>query len=408
MTAEELDEWGADFFAFCARFNDVFGRKESRTQARKYLRGLLSSIARKNGWQLAEAMGDKVPDPTQRLLYRTLWAADWARNLLQKYIIEVFADEDGIGVADETGFIKKGKRSVGVKRQYSGTAGKIENCQMGTFLSYATSKGHVFLDRRLYLPEDWCNDPERRVQAKVPEEVVFQTKPEQALSMLQDAWQRGVPMRWVAGDEVYGESSQLRDGIAASGRWYVLSVRTVMPVWRERPAMVEPEAQEQGRPRTKVRLADDAVPATTVKEMVANWPASRWQRLAVIEGEKGRITYDWACQRVVESRAKLPGPDAWLLARRSVSDPSEIAYYLSNAPADLPLAKLAQVASTRYTVEQCIEEAKGETGLDDYEVRYWHSWHRHITLSMMAHAWLASVRHKATEKKGGPNPSWPS
>jgi SRSO17 transposase len=408
MTAEELDEWGVDFFAFCARFHDVFGRKESRTQARKYLRGLLSSVSRKNGWQLAEAMGDKVPDPTQRLLYRTLWSADWARDILQEYIIEVFADEDGIGVVDETGFIKKGTRSVGVKRQYSGTAGKIDNCQMGTFLSYTTSKGHVFLDRRLYLPEDWCTDSERRAQAKVPEDVVFQTKPEQALAMLQDAWQRGVPMRWVAGDEVYGESTQLRDGIAASGRWYVLGVRTVMPVWIGCPAVVEPAAQERGRPRTKVRLADDAVPATTVKEMVAHWPASRWQRLAVMEGEKGRITYDWACQRVVESRDKLPGPDAWLLVRRSVSDPNEMAYYLSNAPGDMPLEKLAQVASTRYTVEQCIEEAKGETGLDDYEVRYWHSWQRHITLSMMAHTWLAAVRHKATEKKGGLSPFSPN
>jgi SRSO17 transposase len=407
VTAEELDEWGADFFAFCSRFHDVFGRKEARTQARKYLRGLLSPVERKNGWQLAEAMGDKVPDPTQRLLYRTLWSADRARNLLQKYIIEVFADEDGIGVVDETGFIKKGQRSVGVKRQYSGTAGKVENCQMGTFLSYATGKGHVFLDRRLYLPEDWCNDPERRTQAKVPEEVVFQTKPEQALSMLQDAWQRGVPMRWVAGDEVYGESTELRDGIAASGRWYVLGVRTVMPVWRERPTLSEPEPQERGRPRTRVRLAGDAVPATTVKEMVAHWPASRWQRLTVMEGEKGRITYDWACQRVVESRDKLPGPDAWLLVRRSLSDPTDIAYYLSNAPVDLPLEKLAQVASTRYTVEQCLEEAKGETGLDEYEVRYWHSWHRHITLSMMAHTWLAAVRYQATEKKGGPSPFSP-
>jgi len=408
MITEELDEWGADFIAFCARFNGIFGRKEARTQARKYLRGLLSPIPRKNGWQLAEAMGDKVPDATQRLLYRTLWSADTARNMLQEYIIEVFADEDGIGVVDETGFIKKGDRSVGVKRQYSGTAGKIENCQIGTFLSYATSKGHVFLDRRLYLPEDWCNDVERRAQAKVPADVVFQTKPEQAMAMLQQAWQQGVPMRWVAGDEVYGESTVLRDVIAASGRWYVLGVRTVTPAWTERPTVVEPEPQERGRPRARARLAKDAPPAVSVAAVVATWPERRWQRLTVAEGEKGLITYDWACQRVVESRDKLPGPDAWLIARRSISDPTEIAYYLSNAPVNTPLEKLAQVASTRYTVEQCIEEAKGETGLDDYEVRYWHSWYRHITLSMMAHAWLAAVRRKATEKKGGLSPSWPN
>ena len=408
MTSEELDEWGADFYAFSARFADVFGRKEPRMQAVKYLRGLMSQVPRKNGWQMAEVMGDRIPDATQRLLYQAQWSADAARDRLLKYSIEVFGDEDGIGVVDETGFIKKGNRSVGVKRQYSGTAGKIENCQIGTFLSYATAKAHVFLDRRLYLPEEWCNDAARREQAKVPTDVVFQTKPEQAMVMLEHAWQAGVPMRWVAGDEVYGDSSDLRDFIARHGRWYVLAVRTSTAVWRVRPPVVAPEPQERGRPRTRVHLADGAAPATTVREVVAGWPESRWQCLVVAQGEKGLITYDWACQRVVESRDGLPGPDAWLIARRSLSDPTEIAYYLSNAPADTPLLKLAQVASQRYTVEQCIEEAKGETGLDDYEVRYWHSWHRHITLSMMAHTWLASVRWKATEKKGGLNPSWPS
>jgi SRSO17 transposase len=409
MTAEDLDEWGADFLRFCARFADVFGRKEPRAQAIKYLRGLMSSVPRKNSWQVAEVMGDRIPDATQRLLYRAEWRADAARDRLRQFVVEVFGEDDGIGVVDETGFIKKGKRSVGVKRQYSGTAGKVENCQIGTFLSYATTKGHVFLDRRLYLPEEeWCNDLERREQAKVPADVLFQTKPQQAMAMLEDAWQAGVPMRWVAGDEVYGDSTALRDLIARNERWYVLTVRTPTPVWTERPQVIEPEPQEGGRPRTKVRLAEGAPSAITVKEVVVSWPESRWQSLAVAEGEKGLITYDWACQRIVESRNGLPGPDAWLVARRSLSDPTDIAYYLSNAPVDTPLLKLAQVASTRYTVEQCIEEAKGETGLDEYEVRYWHSWHRHITLSMMAHAWLASVRYKATEKKGGLSPSWPS
>ena len=408
MTLDELDEWAVDFERFCARFTNVFGRKEPRAQAVKYLRGLLASVPRKNGWQVAEAVGDRIPDATQRLLYQAAWRADTARDDLLRYTIEVFGDADGIGVVDETGFIKKGSHSVGVKRQYSGTAGKIENCQIGTFLSYATVKGHVFLDRRLYLPEEWCDDADRRAEAKVPPDVVFQTKPEQALAMLRHAWDAGVPMRWVAGDEIYGEATELRDRIAASGRWYVLAVRTVMPVWPEHPPVVEPEPQVRGRPRTRARLAAGAPSARPVKEVVARWPASRWQSLTVAEGEKGWITYDWACQRVVESRDKLPGPDAWLIARRSLSDPTDIAYYLSNAPADTPLLKLAQVASTRYTVEQCIEEAKSETGLDEYEVRYWHSWHRHITLSMMAHAWLAAVRCKATAKKGGLSPSWPN
>ena len=167
-------------------------------------------------------------------------------------------------------------------------------------------------------------------------------------------------MRWLAGDEIYGEATALRDLVAGSGRWYVLAVRTVTPVWSVRPPVVAPKPQERGRPRTKVRLAEDAAPAMTVKQVVAHWPESRWQALTVAEGEKGLLTYDWACQRVVESRDGLPGPDAWLIARRSLTDASDIAYYLSKAPADTPLLKLAQVASTRYTVEQCIEEAKSE------------------------------------------------
>ena len=408
MTLDELDDWAVDFECFCARFAHVFGRKEPRAQAAKYLRGLLAAVPRKNGWQVAEAVGDRIPDATQRLLYQAAWRADTARDELLRYTIEVFGDADGIGVVDETGFLKKGSHSVGVKRQYSGTAGKIENCQIGTFLSYATAKGHVFLDRRLYLPQEWCNDPARRAEAKVPPDVVFQTKPAQALAMLRHAWEAGVPMRWVAGDEIYGEAVALRDAIAASGRWYVLAVRSVLRVWPERPPVAEPAPQPRGRPRTRARLAAGASTALTVQEVVTRWPTRRWQSLTVAEGEKGWITYDWACQRVVESRDQRPGPEVWLIARRSLSDPTDIAYYLSNAPADTPLLKLAQVASTRYTVEQCIEEAKSETGLDEYEVRYWHSWHRHITLSMMAHAWLAAVRYQATAKKGGPNPSWPS
>jgi len=179
-------------------------------------------------------------------------------------------------------------------------------------------------------------------------------------------------------------------------------------VWTERPDVVEPGPQERGRPCTQRRLAAGAPPALSVAVVVTTWPARAWQRLTVAEGEKGLRTYDWVCQRVIESRDGLPGADAWLLARRSLNDPTELAYFLSNAPAETPLLTLAQVAATRYTVEQCIEEAKGEAGLDNYEVRHWHSWHRHITLSMMAHAWLASVRRTATEKKGGLSPSWPN
>ena len=397
MKCEELDSWAAEFAAFHERFTGVFGRKEPRQQAVKYLRGLLSESARKNGWQLAEAVGEPRPDGLQRLLYQSRWEADAARDVLQSFIIEQFGAAEGIGVVDETGFLKKGSHSVGVKRQYSGTAGKVENCQVGTFLSYATPRGHVFLDRCLYLPEEWCNDPARCRQAKVPADVLFQTKPEQAMAMLQHAWAQGVPMRWVTGDELYGDSTALRTLIEENQRWYVLAVKSDTLVWSVRPVVVEPTPPARGRPALHLRLADDAPPATPVIALVASWPAHRWQRLTVAEGEKGPRTYDWAAQRIVESRTALPGPDAWLVVRRSLAQPEEMAYYLSNAPSDTPLLKLAQVAATRFTVEQCIEEAKGETGLDEYEVRYWHSWYRHITLSMMAHAWLAALRTQ--EKK---------
>ena len=372
---EQLDTWSEDFEAFHARFAHLFSRSETREQAAKYMRGLMAKIERKNGWQIAEEIGDSTPDRTQRFLYRSHWDWDGARDELQYFIIEIFGDENGIGVVDETGFLKKGDCSVGVNRQYSGTAGKVENCQIGTFLSYATPSSHVFLDRRLYLPETWCADQERRVKGKVPVAVEFQTKPEQAMEMLKHAWDQGVPMHWVTGDEVYGDNPALRDTVESHGKLYVLAVSSNTPVWVEQPSVEE-------------------LAPTTVASTVSTWPVQQWERLTVAHGEKGPLIYDWGRMRVIESRDGLPGPDGWLLVRRSVSDPEDIAFYLSNAPVEATLMELAHVASMRYTVEQCIEEAKGETGLDEYEVRYWHSWHRHITLTMMAHAWLASIRHK--------------
>jgi SRSO17 transposase len=408
MTEVELQEWAADFEAFQARFAPIFGRKEPREQAQKYIRGLLAPLERKNSWQLAEAVGEAIPDATQRLLYQSRWEADEARDELEAYVSEVFGEAEAMGVVDETGFLKKGEHSVGVKRQYSRTAGKIENCQVGTFLSYVSSRGQVLLDRRLYLPEEWCDDAARRAKTKVPEEVVFQTKPQQAGEMLKHAWAQGVPMRWVSGDAVYGDAPELRATISAAGRWYVLGVRPQTQVWLERPAVEAAGPGAQGRPRTKARLTEDAPAALPVVAVVAAWSERRWQRLTVTQGSQGPRTYDWAYHRVIESRDGLPGEEVWLIARRSLTDLTDIAYFLSNAPLATALERLAQVAAARATIEQCLETAKGETGLDEYEVRYWHSWHRHITLAMMAQAWLAAVRSRTTAKKGGLLPSWPS
>jgi SRSO17 transposase len=391
MTIEELEQWQEEFEQFHARFADLFERSESREQAKKYLRGLLAQADRKNSWQVAEVVGDAIPDRMQRLLYRVPWDAEAARDRLQQFVIETFGDEEGIGVVDETSFLKKGTHSVGVARQYLGAAGKLENGQVATVLSYAAKGAHVFLDRRLYLPEEWACNKERRAEAHVPEEVRFATKPEQAIAMLVHAWERGVPMRWVTGDEVYGDSPRLRETIQRHGRFYVLAVSANTRVWTERPEVEEPVEQTGGRPRRARRVAADAPKARMVSEVVASLPSQAWKRMAVMEGEKGPITYHWARRRVVESRDRLPGPDVWLLARRSLTDPKQLAYYLAYVPPRTSFETTVRIASSRYTVEQCIEEAKGETGLDEYEVRFWHSWYRHITLSMMAHAWLASI-----------------
>ena len=399
---EQVEQWAAEFEDFHARFAHVFVRSEPREEARQYLRGLLASVKRKNCWQMAEAVGEKDPQSMQRLLYHARWDADALRDELQRFVIERFGDQEGIGVVDETGFLKKGENSVGVNRQYTGTAGKVENCQVGVFLTYFNRQGYTFLDRRLYLPEEeWCADWERRREAKVPDGMTFKTKPKWALEMLEHAWAQGVPMAWVTGDEVYGDATYLRDAIARAGKKYVLAVSTSTPVWRKRPPLEESARGAVGRPRKKPRLAAGAPAWETVAAVVASLPEKAWRRLTVSQGEKGPRTYDWARVRIVESRKGLPGPDGWLLARRSLTDPTDIAYYLSNAPEGTSLRTMAEVASARWSIETTIEEGKGEAGLDEFEVRHWHSWHRHITLSMMAHAWLASIRLAEGGKPAG-------
>ena len=402
MNPDEIDRYAAEFEAFQARFAPLFARSEPREAARQYLRGLLAPVRRKNCWQMAEATGQKDPQALQRLLFGAHWDADAVRDELQRFVSERFGEADGIGIVDETGFVKKGSKSVGVKRQYSGTAGKIENCQIGVFLTYYSRRGHTFLDRRLYVPEEWCQDPARRREARVPDEVLFQTKSQLAIQMLEHAWARGVPMEWVTGDEVYGDDTRVRDRIAQAGRKYVLAVSANTPVWRKRQPVVAPGQGEKGRPRKEPRLANGAAAWEPVSAVVAALAPQAWQRLAVGRGEKGPRLYDWARVRIFEKRGAVPGPPAWLLARRSVTDPTELAYYLSNASRSTSLRTLAEVAGARWSIETTIEEGKGEAGLDEYEVRYWHSWHRHITLSMMAHAFLAAIRQPGGEKSARP------
>ena len=392
-----LEEWAEAFAAYHARFAPLFYREEVRERSARYLRGLLSPVEHKNGWQVAEAIGEDDPAGVQRLFYQAVWDADAVRDAYQQFVMETFGDPEAILVLDETGFLKKGTKSVGVQRQYSGTAGKVENCQLGVFLAYVTPRGHVLLDRQLYLPANWAADPARRAEARVPPEVTFQTVPELGQAMLDRARAQGVPYDWVTADERYGSVPAFLAALEAHGARYVTAVPSTTPVWADGTVVVA------ASPGLHILKAAAARPMP-VREVVADWAEGVWQPLTVAAGSKGPRSYDWAAVRVVVSREGWPGPSLWLLARRSRTDPTDLAYYLAHAPADTPLLTLAQVAAARWPVEQCFAEAKGEAGLDQYEVRQWPSWHRHITLAMLAHGFLAWQRWVAGEKRPASRP----
>jgi SRSO17 transposase len=370
---EEIAGWQELFLAFHARFAPFFYRAEVRERSLVYLQALLDRVERKNGWQLAEAMGEADPNGAQRLLYAAVWDADAVRDELQRFVAEAFGRPDGILVVDESGVVKKGEKSVGVKKQYCGAVGKVENCQVGVYLTYASALGHAFLDRRLFLPEEWTTDAARRREAKVPDAVTFASKPQLAQAMLEHAFALGIPAAWATGDEGYGSAPALRTSLEQRPCAYVLAVRS------NEPLTVPPPVPK----RRLIGLLETAASAT------ARCKPEVWQRHSAGAGSKGERWYDWAWLPLAET---VPtGWRKWLLVRRSLDD-GELAYFRVFAPADTTLEDVVHVAGSRWTIEQCLEEAKGEAGLDQYEVRHWHSWHRQITLSLLAHAFLAWLR----------------
>jgi SRSO17 transposase len=368
------------------RLGELFGRSDARQQAGLYLEGLLGAAERKNGWQLAEQIGDARPWRTQRVLSRTVWAADAARDLCRSYVIEHLGADDGVLVLDETGFLKKGDKSAGVARQYSGTAGRVENCQIGVFLAYASAPGQALIDRELYLPEAWAENEARRAVAKIPQAVAFATKPQLARRMIARAIAAGVPFAWVLGDEVYGSDRRLRMFLEQHERPFVLAVRCNERLW----------SVHEGRFGTHAAAA-----------LAASLPATAWQCLSAGPGTKGERLYDWA--RVRLARPTGPAWAHWLLIRRSRSKPEKCAYYVVFAPAAASLAELAHVAGQRWTIEECFEAGKQEVGLGDYEIRSWQGWYRHITLAMLALAFLVALRvtlrrqAAPSDKKGEPD-----
>jgi SRSO17 transposase len=301
-------------------------------------------------------------------------------------VVERLGDEEsGVLIVDETGFLKKGEKSVGVARQYTGTAGKKENCQVGVFLCYASKEGTAFIDRALYLPKEWTDDPRRLSEAGVPEGVRFATKGQLAKAMLNRAFEAGVPARWIVADTVYGMTRGLRGWLEERGRSYVLAVTSSKGIYHE------------GRQRR-------------VGEVSRSLPEESWIRASAGKGSKGESLYDWACVSLPQSEANCAGSLAgrWLLMRRSIAKPEEIAYYLCYGAAQTSVHELIRIVGRRWVIEDCFEAAKGEVGLDEYEVRKWDGWHRHITLCLLAHAYLAVVRSVAEDEedaaKGGTSP----
>jgi SRSO17 transposase len=358
---EAASRWAQCLDEVHARIGPRFARSEQRHRARAYLQGLLSPIERKNGWQLAEAAGEANPYGYQELLSRALWDADLVRDDLLDLVRENLADPAAVVVIDETGFVKKGTKSVGVAPQYSGTAGKIGNCQIGVFLAYAAQKGQVLMDREIYLPREWTDDRERCQEAGVPEEVEFATKLVLARRMLERALEHGLPFAWVTADSVYGADYHLRRFLTEHHIPYVLAVA----------------------PNNQVRLGWKAgYESIRVDEWLTRQRRLRWYRLSAGWGSKGPRLFDWAWWKM---NAEVPeGWQAWIVVRRSISDPSEIVYYRVCAPKETTLQQIVLIAGQRWKVEEAIERGKSECGLDQYEVRSWTGWYRHVTLSLVA------------------------
>ena len=357
------------------RIGSHFRRAEVRKRVGRYLQGLLAEVSRKNGWQMAEELGEANAHGVQRLLEEADWDEEAVRDELRTYVIEQLGEPGGILVVDETGFVKKGKKSAGVARQYSGTAGRRENSQVGVFLSYASSKGAAFIDRALYLPEEWTADRVRCREAGIPDEVEFATKGELAKLMLARAFAAEVPAEWVVGDTVYGYD-ELRLWLEAQQKNYVLAVSETHQIW------------VQGRPQP-------------VGLVAALLPDEAWAVLSAGEGSKGPRLYEWAWLQLPDQTEATSQRARWVLIRRSLSERSERAYYRVSGPATTTLAEVVRVTGSRWKIEEGYEQAKGQVGLDQYEVRTWRAWYRYVTLALLAYAALVVMQGqaRAQEKK---------
>jgi len=373
-----LELWASSLREVKRRMRPLFAQDRTATNAGLFLDGLLGEERRKTGWMRAEAARDPGPWRQQALLGRDRWDADALRDMVREYVIEHLADADAVLVVDETGFLKQGKASCGVARQYTGSAGKITNCQIGVFAAYVSCRGHAFIDRALYLPKRWTDDPARLRAAYVPEDVVFATKPQLAARMIRQAIAASVPFRWVAGDTVYGVGD-IEQELRQAGKGYVLGVEAtrVFRSW--------------GKPRAV---------AGSAAQIAQSLAASDWQRLSAGQGSKGPRWYDWCYLELADLEADefdAENHELWtrgLLIRRNIAD-GDLAYFTTWCPAGTPIDTLVSVEGRRWAIEDSFETGKNELGLDHNETRSWHGWHRHVSLVMLAFAMMAAIQYQA-------------
>jgi SRSO17 transposase len=373
-----LELWASSLRDVKARIRPLFRQERVAISASQFLDGLLGNEPRKTGWMRAEAAGDPGPWRQQAILGRGGWDADGLRDIVGEYVLETFADEDAVLVIDETGFLKQGKASCGVARQYTGSAGKITNCQIGVFACYVSRHGHAFIDRALYLPQAWIDDPERMAAAHVPDNVGFATKPQIARKMIVRAIAAKIPFSFVAADSVYG-TGEIETTLRKAGKGYVLGVAAnrVFNSWSEK-----------------------LVVGGTAEEIAQNLPKSAWRRLSAGDGTKGARLYDWAYLELAdldadEYNSTIGG--TWtrgLLIRRNIAD-NDLAFFSTWCPKGTPMEKLVLVEGHRWAIEDSFETAKNELGLDHNETRSWHGWHRHVSLVMLAFSMMAVIRHRA-------------
>lgn len=373
-----LELWAFSLRDVKARIAPLFGQSRVAASAGQFLDGLVGNEPRKTGWMRAEAVGDPGPWRQQAILGRGRWDAEALRDIVRDYALETLADRDAVLVVDETGFLKQGKASCGVARQYTGSAGKITNCQIGVFASYVSRHGHAFIDRALYLPKEWTDDPERLTAAHVPENVGFATKPQIARRMIARAIAANVPFSYVAGDSVYGTGG-IETTLREAGKGYVLGVASnhVFRSWGKKQVV-----------------------GGTAAKIAQNLPKNAWRRLSAGEGTKGPRLHDWAYLELADLAAgqyNSAVTGEWtrgLLIRRNIAD-GDLAFFSTWCPKDTPMEKLVSVEGCRWAIEDSFEAAKNELGLDHNETRSWHGWHRHVSLVMLAFAMMAVIRHRA-------------